>query len=148
MKSPKPFGYPLYKGMNLRTAKKYINSWFGHAPQILKWLKDLEQIKIGSLYRACNSWNNKLSSIDVTYTSIGKHGQILSDVMLSDEYGGCHSLFNCGVDLPYTYEQVQENLKGSTSGVRINPDGTRACWPDEQKMFPHLFNPKLWEEKT
>ena len=108
---PKPFGYPLFKGMKRRVAKKWCNpSWKGHTQSVMEWLTTLEDIRVGDLFSGCDGLNTKLVKVEPEYTSIHGGGEILVGMNLFGETNGC-SLFHCGVRPPKTYEECSKYVQ-------------------------------------
>jgi len=103
MSAPKLFGFPLWRRLKRRIAKKYLRrydrEWFFH----LAADRHLATAGIGSLVQACAGLNERITWMSPQYIRVG-HGEVLFDIDFSSPTNG-FSLRHCGVDKPLTYDE-------------------------------------------
>jgi len=129
--TPRPFGFPAWKDIPRRIAKKHIER------EMFKRFVEFCGKDKGDLVRTCTGLNARVLSVEPIYFYL-RRGKILIDLEFNTSSGFC-SMFNCGVSLPITYEQAiayrdhtVQNWYGNDvwgfaerySNMRIQSDGT------------------------
>lgn len=142
MKVPTLFGVPLYQGMKRRVAKKYIRHYwrfvFISEKGYRRWMKDMADKGVGSLVQGCSSFNERIKEVQAEYCRVGK-GKFLADVQVYSENNGCNAKY-CGVDNPYTYEEVLKHVEET----RNHPEAKMWGW--DIRFSPEVFT--LYEDGT
>lgn len=112
MKYPAPFGYPAFRGIKRRVAKKILarrgRSLYARYCEFHNYPRD-------GIVRTCSGLNERLKSVEPSYTRVGRRGQVLFDIEFVTARGASCGLYSCGIELPITREQCQqyvENLVG------------------------------------
>lgn len=97
-------GFPIWRGMKRRVAKKYFK---GYRKFMLRAF-DYANIKIGDYVNDCTGYNGKIISMEPVYCHIGKTGKgsILVDVDIQTTNTGC-SLTYCGVYPALPQQEVE-----------------------------------------
>jgi hypothetical protein len=93
---------------------------------------------VGSLVQGCSSFNERVTEVQAEYITVGK-GSFLCDVTIYSENNACDAK-HCGVDLPYTYEEVLKHVEM----VRNHPEAK--VWGWDIRYSPEVFT--LHEDGT
>jgi len=107
MKTPTLFGFPLYKNLKRRIAKKHIkriwqsNGWVDE--DYRKWMDFASKINVGSIVSACKGLNEKITSITPVYYGVGK-GYVLGNIEFNSDTNGCNAR-HCSVGPAKSYEE-------------------------------------------
>lgn len=85
---PKFCGFPLWKNLRQRIAKKHLPRWnqFNNG--------DGQKLEIGGLFQACDAFNHRLASAKPEYYRVG-HGWVLGNVDLVSTDGTYHNWNGC-----------------------------------------------------
>jgi hypothetical protein len=105
-------GFPLYRNMKRRVAKKHLlfkDDW--------DVLATMANTKPGDLIRDCSGFNVRIAKLFPMYRTVG-NGQYLVDIDIENDKGGSCSFLHCGVepawsraDIVKYYEAMCEHWK-------------------------------------
>lgn len=120
MKLPRVFGFPLYRGMKKRQAKKFLKK----EGDLLSKFKRLSRFKQreGDLINTCTGFNSKILEIYPEYFELcGHKGKLLSDIVLITNETTC-SASNCGIEHAISYELACKRKEHIVEGWKDNDE--------------------------
>ena len=105
---PTVFGFPLWRNLKRRVAKKYLRRYRMEFVLDPAYWMLRAKIGVGDFVNDCTSFNGRILKLRPKYWRVG-NGQVLGNVEFSTENTGC-SWIGCGVEPKLSREEIERRV--------------------------------------